>query len=262
MRYILIPALILLAFSSCSTYQYLTLDSSQLSKNDKKQFVWENDTLRLIYDFNGPGGPIAVQIFNKTSQPLYVNWKKSAIIRDQHSTSLFDRNVLIDGSVNSVTYHRFGAISASTGTFTASFSLPEGVDFIPPNSAIDKGLLAIAQSGALVSLVPDSASSSTIWDPTGLNDVRYKRVTYTEDHSPIRFNSYITFVLGSDNSREFAGNNSFFVNEVMQANAEPKSFALYRHEGDVLFIKAPRNTTRNSSTTVISPEATASSNIR
>lgn len=258
MRYILLSTLILLAFSNCSTYQYLTLDSSQLSKNDKKQFVWENDTLRLIYDFNGPGGPMAVQIYNKTSQPLYVNWKKSAIIRDQHSTSLFDRNVLIDGSMGSYTFHRFGAISASTGSFTASFSLPEGVDFIPPNSAIDKGLLAIAQSGALVSVVPDSAPTSTIWDPTGLNDVRYRRVTYSEDRSPIRFNSYITFVLGSDNSREFAENHSFFVNEVVQANAEPKAFALYRHEGDALFIEAPRNKTSGSNT-IVSPEATVSS---
>jgi len=261
MRYILLPALILLTISSCSTYQYLTLDSSQLSKNDKKQFVWENDTLRLIYDFNGPGGPIAVQIYNKTSQPLYVNWKKSAIIRDQRSTSLFDRNVLIDGSVSSYSYHRFGAISATSGSFTASFSLPEGVDFVPPNSAIDKGLLAIARSGALVSVVPDSAPISRIWDPTGLNDVRYKRVTYTEDRSPIRFNTYITFVLGSNATQEFAENHSFFVNEVMQANADPKAFALYRHEGDALFIEAPRNKTSGSNT-VVWPGSTVSSDTR
>lgn len=70
MRHIILPVLIVLTFGACSPYQYLTLDSTQLPKNDKKQFVWENDTLRLSYDFSGSGGPMSVNIYNKSTQPF------------------------------------------------------------------------------------------------------------------------------------------------------------------------------------------------
>lgn len=44
--------------SSCvPTWQYITLDSREVTKDTLKAFTWENDTLELIYWFNGYGGP-------------------------------------------------------------------------------------------------------------------------------------------------------------------------------------------------------------
>jgi hypothetical protein len=238
MRHLILPVLIVLAFGACSPYQYLTLDSSQLSKNDKKQFVWENDTLRLSYDFSGPGGPMSVNIYNKSSQPLYINWKKSALIRDEHSVSLFDPNVTMTGTANSVGY-RVGRFTASSSNFTASLALPEGIDFIPPSSAITKYLLPIGQSGSLVSYVADSIPKEKLTDAQGIYVAKYQRLTYNEDQSPIRFKSYMTFTLGNNSSVEFSETHSFYVGEVVQTSASPETFNLYQQEGDKLFIKRP-----------------------
>ena len=90
-------ALILLSFSSCVSYQYLTLNSPEMPKNDKKEFSWENDTMRLTYNFHGEGGPITMTVFNKTDKPLFVNWKKSSLIRGGESFSLLDHSVQITG---------------------------------------------------------------------------------------------------------------------------------------------------------------------
>lgn len=48
MRTSLSFAIILLAFSSCSTYQYVTLNSPEIPKNDKKEFIMENDRMTLL----------------------------------------------------------------------------------------------------------------------------------------------------------------------------------------------------------------------
>src|SRR5882757_9786989 len=113
-------ALILLAFSSCTSYQYLTLDSPEVQKNDKKEFSWQNDTLRLTYNFHGEGGPVSLTVFNKTDKPLYVNWKKSALIRDSQAISLFKSNVQIGGNVVSYSYGG-KYFRATTGSLSASF---------------------------------------------------------------------------------------------------------------------------------------------
>lgn len=238
MRRLILPVLIVLAFGACSPYQYLTLDSSQLSKNDKKQFVSENDTLRLSYDFSGPGGPMGVDIYNKTSQPLYINWKKSALIRDEHSLSLFDPNVTMTGTANSTGY-RIGRFTASSSNFTASFALPEGMDFIPPSSSITRYLMPIGQSGSLASYVADSIPKEKLTDAQGLFVARYQRLSYNENQSPVRFKSYLTFTLGNNSPVEFSETHSFYVGEVIQTSASPETFNLYQKGGDKLFIRRP-----------------------
>jgi len=206
MRHLILLVLIVLTFGACSPYQYLTLDSSQLSKNDKKQ--------------------------------LYINWKKSALIRDENSTSLFDPNVTMTGTASSTGY-RVGRFTASSSNFTASFALPEGMDFIPPSSAITKYLQPIGQSGSLVSYVADSIRKEILVDPQGAFIAKYQRLTYDENQSPIRFKSYMTFTIGNNSPVEFSETHSFYVGEVMQSSAPPEIFNLYQQEGDKLFIRRP-----------------------
>jgi hypothetical protein len=239
MRHLLLPALLVFTLSSCSTYQYMTLDSSQLSKNDNKQFTWENDTLRLIYSINGKGGPFRVDVYNKTTQPLYVNWKKSALIRDERPTPYFDPNVTVYGNGSSTGY-QIGRVIAATSNFSASFALPEGLDFIPPGTGISKDLPSIARSGDMVTYVSDSIPKETILGLDGIYQAKYQRVRYDEKGSPIRFKSYMTFTLGTQTSPEFAETHSFYVGEVLQTGAAPDMFTLYHTQaGDNAFIKRP-----------------------
>ncbi len=58
---------------SCNTYQYYSLDGT-LPKSQYSDFFFENDTLQVIYTFNGENGPVTTKIFNKTKKPIYVNW--------------------------------------------------------------------------------------------------------------------------------------------------------------------------------------------
>lgn len=240
MRHYLLPAVFLLTLSACSTYQYMTLDSPQLQKNDKNQLILENDTLRLTYNFEGKGGPISIHIYNKTDQPLFVNWKKSALIRNEQSISLYNNNVIISGNTASQSY-RLGRYTASTGRLAGSFALPEGTDFIPPASGLSKNLPKLERTGILSTDLPDSVHDQQLLEADGINHVAYKQLHYGEDRSPVRFKSYITFSLGNNNPQEFAETTSFYIGEVCQTNAEPEFFPLYRQQGDQLYVKVSSN---------------------
>jgi hypothetical protein len=76
--------ILLSACSSCVVYRYDVLDSNIAGKADHP-FTFEDDTLRLNYSF--PNGVATVQIFNKSVDPLYVDWSRSSRITDGISTS-------------------------------------------------------------------------------------------------------------------------------------------------------------------------------
>lgn len=236
MRHFILPALFLLSLSSCSTYQYITLDSPQLPKNDKNQLTFENDTLRLTYNFTGKGGPLNVKIYNKTDQPLYVNWKKSALIRDERSTSLYNNYIMVSGAASAASY-RIGKYAASRTNIAATVALPEGMDFIPPSSAISKDLLNLERTGILSAEVPDTLQEKKIRETDGMQLAAYKQLHYAEDQSPFHFKSYITFSIGNNNPQEFTETTSFYVGEVCQTHSAPELFPLYRQQGDQLYIK-------------------------
>ncbi len=61
---------------SCNTYQYYTVNGT-LQKSQFSDFFFENDTLQIIYTFNGTNGPVTTKIYNKLEIPLYINWDQS-----------------------------------------------------------------------------------------------------------------------------------------------------------------------------------------
>jgi hypothetical protein len=239
MRYLLLSLLVILVFGSCASYQYLTLNSTEITKNDRKEFNWENDTMRLVYNFHGEGGPMTITVYNKTDKPLFVNWKKSAFITDGHATSLFNPNVQVTGQV-ATTSIRSGIATASYSNLTASFDLPQGTDLIPPVSDISKSLGAIWDARFAVRLDEDSARRQKVTDVYGVTD-KFKRFSFEESGSPIQFKCYLTFALGNTSVQEFTVQHSFYVKEVLLTSSDPFYFVLYRPEGDNLYIKKTVN---------------------
>ncbi|MHA4808750.1 hypothetical protein ACX0G9_11620 [Flavitalea flava] len=230
-------AIILLALSSCSTYQYVTLNSPEIPKNDKKEFILENDTMKLTYNFHGQGGPMNVTIFNKTAQPLYVNWKKSALVRYGQTLSLYNRKVEVTGTASTTSFAVGRGVSTGFSDLSASFELPAGIEFIAPSSYISKSLINVLDAE-----VPDIAAEEKnaklvkLQDHDGMT-TKFKRIVFDEKGSPVQFTSYITFVLGKDANGEFSLKHNFYGMEVLLTANEPDTFGLYTADGDKLYVK-------------------------
>jgi len=221
----------------------MTLNSSQLSKNDQHQLVFENDTIRLTYDFNGSDGPISVNVYNKTNQPLYVNWKKSALIRNEHALSYYDKDAYFWGSSSGYAYRfgssgpAFGSLTSTASNFSGTVALPEGMAFIPPGSSISKGLALLTQSGPVVADMPDSIAEQHVKLEYEQLVVKYRKGAYSPETSPVRFRSYLTFSIGANNPQEFSQSDEFFVEEALDTKSSPEEFPLYQQRGDKFFVK-------------------------
>jgi hypothetical protein len=238
MRLFILSVLAMLLLASCAPYQYITLNSPEVSKNDKKDFTWENDTLRLTYNFHGEKGLMTLTIYNKTTQPLFINWKRSALIRDGHSISLYNPTVQVTGDAVSTSYPSFvrDGVRTRYTTLSASFDLPEGMDFLPPASDVSKGLVYVQQSGFSDMAAQPNARKEKLPANDGVVTT-VSRVTYEAQTSPIQFKSYLTFALGGLNDKEFAVSHSFYATEVVQSRDNPQVFALYGNDGDKLYVR-------------------------
>jgi len=229
---LILPAF-LLAFSSCRTYQYYTLDSPEVPKNNKGDLSWENDTLRMEYGYAGEGGPVWMSIHNKTDKPLYINWKKSAFIKGAYANSLFNSNTQFSASfVGSRGY------ITSSGSMAGSFQLPEGMDFIPPGIAIARNLSLTVQSSS-VDLSKVNGKPRLLKERRR-NGAINKQTYYSFDQaaSPLQFRLYLTFVLGNSNADEFALSHSFYVSKLTLTTKKPWSFGPYMASGgDEFFVK-------------------------
>jgi hypothetical protein len=225
--------LMFIFFSACkASWQYISLESHEVTKDTLKHFIWENDTLRLVYSYNGWGGPVHYSITNKTDKPMYVNWKKSAIIRFGIAHPLFQSDVQMTGAFDASRGYR-----GSAGIMAASFSLPEGMDFIPPGSSIDKNMDVYV-------LVTPAGKDALSGLPTIVKDKKsrdftekYKKYTFDQASSPMQFKSYLTFLIERDNSREFAVSHTFYAHEIAVARYSPRVFNMNRGQADLLYLK-------------------------
>jgi hypothetical protein len=216
MRIVLLVIFTIPLLISCSKYQYFTLASNDAPKNQKQQFLGENDTCRITYNFNGQHGPISVSIYNKLSKPLQIDWKRSALIIGDSSASFFEPQVIFNGEVERNRY-------AINQDFSGTVTQPESIDFIPPQSGITK------QSKYIRSKFVKTVG----WrQKMRMGGQTIKVSNFTKENSPVAFRIYLTLV--SDNN-SFNIEHSFYAARLTEAKTRPGQFGM--NDGSNFFIK-------------------------
>lgn len=88
MKKLLLPFVFLVLLSGCtkSIYHVATVLSEQVKMVDK-DFVFDNEHLKVVYNLWEPGGRMRFLLFNKTEQPLYIDWGKSKLMRNDTAVS-------------------------------------------------------------------------------------------------------------------------------------------------------------------------------
>ena len=225
--------LILLSFcfSSCFSLQYFTVNSTEVPKDTANCFFFENDTVKVVYDYGGFKGPIYISVTNKTDKPMYINWKKSAIIENGVATAFSNPKIQVSG-----TFDATRSSIASSGNTASSFTLPDGMDFIPPGTRIGKTLSVNlkefpVRADQLTGIPQRQKVSKHSSAPA------YNLYSFDPAASPFKYQSYLTFVLGDNNATEFTIRHSFYIQSVMLTHQVPQHFIPYRKgEGDMLWV--------------------------
>jgi hypothetical protein len=200
---------------SCATttYQYSTLSSPDMLKNDRHEFVVENDSLRLTYNFSGKSGLIHISIQNKMGVPVYIDWQRSAVIANNKAKPYATPEMKVEGSFESSSYN-----FRNNGQLQATAVLPPTIEFIPPRAVSNKNPMYLSGFNGRI---PDTAFHKLNYPVADGGTVKVKKATFTETTSPLRFRSFITYMIGEPGTKPIAFEHSFYVSEIMNTGSGP-----------------------------------------
>jgi len=204
-------------FCSCRTYQYITVSSPDIKQNDQRQFVAENDTMKLTYNFSGNSGPLELTVFNKWDKPLLVDLNRSALIINDKAVSFYTGRVELSGTVSGNSFGWGNGVRTSSGTIDATATLPAGVIFIPAGAYITKTPLYITDKA--LENIPDEKFHKVKYTADDLTEYQLKTADFTREESPMVFKTYLTFYQADMGKGEMVQQHTFYVSEVCQAPA-------------------------------------------
>jgi hypothetical protein len=210
-------------FSACSHYQYNTISSTHLRLNDKMEFVAENDTMRMEYNFSG--AHVRFSLENKLDVPIFIDWKRSALIVDKTSFSYAPARAWLEGEIRDSTQTSTPAIRAISG----SIVLPETTEFIPPHAQVVKNPMYLP--GRNIGKLADSVTHQVPF-PLGSRSKYVQVASFTEENSPLRFRSYITCLVGDPSARPVAYEHHFYVSESMSTDLNTLYFKDRMQDGN------------------------------
>jgi len=232
---------IIILFASCNRYQYATISSTGTTLNDQQEFVLENDTLRLQYNFNGLNAPINMTIQNKLQVPISIDWQRSALIVNDKAISYVPSTVQIQGGFSGSGYstaiNRGSGVTSTSGSLRATASVPELQAFVPPLAYVIKTPMGVTNK--FLENVPDSAYHKLKYVQPGGDMILFKKAQFTEMTSPLRFKSYLTVVVGEEKAHPVVYEQSFYVSELLNTIQAPETMWFTR--GNHYYVKEQTN---------------------
>lgn len=235
MRKILPILFFVVTISSCGPTRYVQLlktqNTSEIAVHDYT-YIYENDTVKITYDFWHEHGVLLFSVYNKLSIPLYIDWRKSSYVRNSVKLDYWADTETVNATTEYETYTLGGSktyytggilpgqstISASkskgTANTTSVKTKPERITFIAPQSMIDKGQFTLFPASG-VRIRPTNAeyySTKRNDDTTKPTVVIYRN--YDKDETLLNFRNFLTMSTTEDFKNEFYIDNGFFLNRV------------------------------------------------
>lgn len=241
MKKILYQLIILISLTSCgSTYFYSTLNSESENtwKDDDGYFITEVDSLDVIHSFKGENAPIMITVFNKSNQPVYIDWSRSAVIIDGVANSYNGSAVPLESAI----LNAEDELLSTRTNLDVPLSIPNNVTFIPPFSSIDYQTLSLANF-SFEKIDNKEYQNRKMGNKKGHSST-VKMLNFSISDSPLRFRSYLTLYKDKDPKSPLIVDEEFYISSLIKTKSiSPSSMHSYIFDrGDMFHIKiAPNN---------------------
>jgi hypothetical protein len=223
MKNITLAGILFVLLTGCSKHFIQVFDTgttnTQLIDNS---YVFENDTLKITYSFWASKGLVSFNVYNKLSKPIYIDWKNSSFIYNDHKLNYWIDENQRTSSVNANIYSYNGPLDKIRTTmnegvpsYSSSLVTLERITFIPPKSNYDRSQFYLLP----VSLCELNADCPSAEVPR--NDKPRKKTTvygydYTLGNSPLRFRNYLAFSTVENAQQFFFVDNGFYLSSVKE----------------------------------------------
>jgi hypothetical protein len=205
----------------CSVYQHVTLKSN-LQQNNMLGYLIENDSIAVVYSFNGQNGPIHIELSNKSDRPFYVDWQKSALITNGQSNSLWKDEAII--SANSTEYKVLpeSEIVSSTSSINGIIEKRDKKTFVPPHSSVSVNSYVL-QSKFFTNPAQKS-EKVTFYTAEGKTSAR--KFSFSKEDSPLNFRIFLSISRDDSFENPFQFDNSFWVSDYCETPVSPKALSV------------------------------------
>ncbi|MBO9632527.1 MAG: hypothetical protein J7578_05370 [Chitinophagaceae bacterium] len=220
-------AFLVVATTSCRQYQYITINSNNLKQEDKagRDFVIENDSLQIVYNFKGKDAPVNIRITNKLDRPIAIDWKRSALIVNDQAVSYMPDKLITTGTASGSTLNWSKDWSTSYTSFSATTPLPVDWQMIPPKSFIVRTPMGVTNT-----FFKDKEKSSFVKTQKILSDgtpVYVREASFTEETSPLKFRSYLTVLTEGDGRIDpIVFEHSFYASKFTNSTMSPTGLSM------------------------------------
>lgn len=212
--------------TGCMKYQYATVNSS-LSMNERQEYFLENDSLLISYSFQGYGGPVRISIYNKLDVPLYVSWKRSALVLNDQSNTYWQNQSRLQATAQGTQFSFTPVVSSSVSAIDGVIKGEDAYSFIAPNAYMQTNMVMVDPN--YTALAP-AQNQQRVEINTAAGPVRAMRYAYRPEDSPLKFRSYLTLSADPDFKDEFVYESEFWVGEILQTGVKPEYYL--RGEGN------------------------------
>lgn len=228
-HYILkISSLMLISLcSSCTKYytQIFSVKSEYLNKpNDA--WVFENDTVRISYDFSGYRGKMSFVIHNKLSQPIYIDWKNSSFIYNSEKFNYWieeTNTVASSFQISNISPYNRNFLGAAASTSRQKSVKSERITFIPPKSSISSNISYVQFKLTNVDYFKfDKLKANKISMPQinkknkSLEAFEY---VYNVGNTVVSFRNFIAITFSENSSQFNFIDNHFYVNSLREIDS-------------------------------------------
>jgi hypothetical protein len=171
-------------------------------------FVFENDTVRITYNFWFTKGVMSFQVFNKLDKPIYINWKNSSFIHNGNKLNYWVDEEFTDMAAYYGGYFYKGpllpfgmAVNEGVSVSRSTKSKPEKVTFIPPKSNYHRNQFILYPIAAFdLGKTPQQLTGPRLDNPK--KETTVYQVDFPTASSPLIFRNYLALSF-SESSEDF-----------------------------------------------------------
>lgn len=244
--------LVSISFSSCTVFKLAEVKSVDDYEVEDDRYVFENDTLKIVYDFWDEDGAMRYAIENKTTKSISIDWSKSHLVYCGENLPYWTETQTVKTTGKTSSWAgAYGASIWGFGSFSSNsiINTPEKVTDLSPNAWIwryDYRLLSITRSKlrkayeALKSQVIPRRERKKIKDNIlgdRLITSSNQNITFTEKDSPLTFTNILSLTFTDDNGKSevVKVSHSFYIERLKSKKIAGVKKKVYKEKSGMRF---------------------------
>lgn len=212
---LLLGTIMALSFSSCSRFTqvvYISPDNEEI-QTINHFYTYENNDMKVVYWFWADHGIMSFLLWNKTDKPIYIDWKKCAMISNGKKMSYYtdknSSNYKNYGATFSMdwmdVFNQYYALNGNGSISKQTLVKGERISFIPPKSYITQAFYNL--------------TANIYFDITDRNTqeetINFCKVYVTKSNQDIYFRNYLTYAFNEEFKGDMHIDNPFKLNKVV-----------------------------------------------